>query len=258
MTDSSKIRRESLLQGAVVHLILDDPPANVIDRTLIQELDDELRAPRDPAVRLILISGAGSHFSFGASVPEHVKELAPELIPRFHEVVRLLVQQPTPTASLVLGRCLGGGLELAAACDFVFVEGGATLAVPEIKLGVLPPLASILLPWRIGAGRSYDMVLTGRSVSAEEAVALGLATQWIEPGRGLETVSSWVEDNLVPLSAASLGHCVRAMRQGLIERLGDPLERLEDLYLTELMQTHDANEGIQSFIEKRPPKWEHT
>ncbi|MBI3891024.1 MAG: enoyl-CoA hydratase/isomerase family protein, partial [Candidatus Wallbacteria bacterium] len=223
----------------------------------VARLSEALSEPPPRGTRLVLLEGAGDHFCFGASVPEHVREMAGKLIPEFHRLFAKLWGLSLPLAALVRGQCLGGGLELAAACDFLFVEDGAKLAVPEIKLGVFPPMASLVLPWRVGGARGFELVVTGRTLDASEAVSIGLATAKFEKGKGLDGVSEWVMKNLAPLSGSSLAFAVRAARSPLARTVERELPELERLYLEELMATHDANEGIAGFLERREPVWEH-
>lgn len=253
----AELRRESALDGAVLRLVLDAPPGNVIDRAMVARFDTALEEPLPRGTRLLLVEGAGKHFSFGASVPEHVKTMAGELIPAFHRALLRLLELPVPTAALVRGQCLGGGLELAAACDFLFTEEGANLGVPEIKLGVFPPMASLLLPFKLGAGRAAELLLTGRSIAARQAVDWGLATACFDAPAAAEALTAWTKTALLPLSASSLSFAVRALRRPLLDTVRRELPGLESLYLEELMETADANEGIESFLQKRKPVWKH-
>lgn len=251
----ARLRVDALMDGAIIRLTLDAPPGNVLDRQMIGQLDEALSSTLGSGARLLLLEGAGSHFSFGASVAEHVRELAGELIPGFHRMLEKLLTIRVPTAALVRGQCLGGGLELAATADYLFVEDGAKLGVPEIKLAVFPPMACVTLPWRVGGARALEMITTGRSLDASEAMSWGLATRRFEPDKGVDGAIEWVAKQLCPLSGAALGFAVRAAREPLLESVRDRLPGLERLYLRELMETADANEGIASFLERRKPLW---
>jgi cyclohexa-1,5-dienecarbonyl-CoA hydratase len=155
----------------------------------------------------------------------------------------------------VRGQCLGGGLELAAFCHRVFAAPDATLGQPEVKLGVFAPVASLVLPLRIGQAAADDLLLTGRTVGGEEALALGLVDELAEDPAG--AARAWHRARLRPLSAVALAFAARASRHQLDGALGEGLAHLERLYLEELMATRDAREGIEAFLERRSPTWSH-
>jgi len=251
----AKIGCRPSLEGAVLWVTLDSPPGNILDGEMIRSLCQAVkRASHVPDLRLLAFVGAGSHFSYGASVEEHRPGQVAAMLHTFHALLRDLMDSDVPAAALVRGRCLGGGLELAAFCDRVVVEEGASLGQPEIKLGVLAPVGSLVLPWRCGA-RASELLLTGRTVDAGEASALGLADEVVPPGRGEAVIEAWAARHLVPLSPSSLRLARRAARWTLHRLLRDELEQLEILYLEDLMATHDAVEGIEAFLAKRPPAW---
>ena len=177
------------------------------------------------------------------------------MLDRFHALFRLLAKRAIPTAAIVRGRCLGGGLELASYCTWLVASPDARLGQPEIKLAVFPPMASLILPWRIGAGHALDLCVSGRTITAEEALRMGLVTAVANDPRG------WFEDffeaHLAKGSAASLRFAERAVRDALTVALETRLPALERLYLDELMKTRDANEGIRAFMAKEHPVYEH-
>ena len=152
-----KVLIESLFDGQVVRLTLNAPKANILDSKMMSELKaalDDLRG--QPQVKLVQFVGAGDHFCFGASVPEHTRENAPRMLEQFHGLFYALADLAIPTAALISGNCLGGGMELALMCNFIFADRTARLGQPEINLGVFPPPASLLLPMKIGQARADD------------------------------------------------------------------------------------------------------
>lgn len=242
--------------GAVADLTLNSPKANVVDGETMAELERaliELSAER--RLRVVVFSGEGAHFSFGASVPEHTREKAPAMLRGFHGLFEKLLKFDVPLLAKVRGQCLGGGFELAAFCHFIFADTTSQFAVPEIKLGVFPPPASLILPFKIGQGWADWMVLTGAPVGAQEAHRLGLVQRVSAPERLDADVEAFIASSLLPLSASSLRLAQRASRWAMHERLRSSLKDLERLYLDDLMATPDANEGIQSFLEKRRAVW---
>ena len=176
------------------------------------------------------------------------------MLPEFHALFEDLLDSGKVLLAALQGMCLGGALELASACQRVFATPGAGLGQPEIKLGVIAPVASLLLPRRIGQARADDLLLSGRTILAEEALALGLIDEVADDP--LEAARAWHRTHLLPLSGAALSHAVRASRWELRRAL-DRLPELERLYLNELMTTQDATEGLTSFLEKREPQWSH-
>jgi len=254
----TKIRRESLHDGQVVRLVLDSPKGNVLDGEMMAQLQAELdELGRQPAVKFIEFTGSGNHFSFGASVAEHTREKAAAMLTQFHALFRTLAEIAIPTAALVSGQCLGGAMELALMCNFLFLDKTAVLGQPEIVLGVFAPPASLLLPRKIGQMRSDDLLLTGRSITADETVTLGLATELFDDRAAMENgVDEWVVKHILPKSAASLRHATRASRWRLNKELLEDLDKLQKYYVNELMSSHDANEGIQAFLDKRKPVWQ--
>lgn len=256
--DLGKVKLAWMHQGQVARITLDDGKGNVLDHVMMEQLQEVLDGFRsDAAVKLITFEGAGKHFSFGASVEEHVRDMAPAMLHSFHGLFRTLAELAIPTAAKISGQCLGGGLELALACDVLFAEAGAKMGQPEIVLGVFPPPASIILPEKVGLARASELLLTGRSISAEEALRIGLVHA-VFPDRGALDAGAdeWAALHIVPKSASSLRFAVRAMRVKFNHVMGNFLPQLEKLYVDQLMATADANEGIAAFLEKRPPKWE--
>lgn len=241
--------------GAVLRLELASPPGNVLDAATTAELRRAVTGARDRAgLKLILFTGAGKHFSFGASVEEHRPDQVADMLREFHGLFRDLMDTDIPTLALVRGQCLGGGLELAAFCDWLFAVEGATLGQPEIKLGVFAPMGSLLLPRRCGA-RGADLLLTGRSVDAIAALTLGLVDEVFPPEDCDRLLDQWIRDEILPLSAASLRRARRAARWEFHRVLREGIDELERLYLEDLMSTEDAVEGIEAFLEKRAPAW---
>ena len=250
-----EITTESLFSGQVVRFTLNAPKANVLDAEMMMALQSELEET-GADVKLIQFTGAGDHFSFGASVPEHSKENAPEMLRHFHGLFLTLIDLATPTMALVSGQCLGGGLELAIMCNFLFVDKSAKLGQPEISLGVFAPPASLILPMKIGQARADDLLLTGRSMTAEEALTAGLVTEIFDDRQTmLGGADEWIHKQILPKSASSLKFAVRAARKQFNATLKSELSKLAKFYTDELMASHDASEGIASFMEKRKAEW---
>jgi cyclohexa-1,5-dienecarbonyl-CoA hydratase len=256
---ADKILTEYFHTRQVCRLTLNAPKANILDSAMMSELMTELGALKnEPQVKLIQFIGAGDHFSFGASVQEHTREQAPQMLKQFHELFYTIIDLAIPTSALICGQCLGGGLELALICNFMFVSENAQLGQPEISLAVFPPPASLILPLKIGQARADNLLITGKSITAAESVEMGLA---IGPFGSkelmLKEVDDWIQKYILPKSASSLRFAVKAARHTFNETLKGRLKILEQMYLSELMATNDANEGIASFLQRRPPTWKN-
>ncbi len=251
-----KIRVEPFLDETALRVVLNNPKGNVLDAEMMGEINallDELRERK--SLKLICFVGEGKHFSFGASVEDHVGDKAAGMLELFHGMFLRLVELGVPTAAAVRGRCLGGGMELASFCTRVVASVDAVFAQPEIQLGVLPPVASLILPLRLGQGTADDINLTGRNLSAKEARTLGLVDALAEDP--VTAIESWATRELVPKSAMSLRIAQQASRWQFNQVIRNELKKIEAFYLETLMATHDANEGLASFIEKRKPDWQH-
>lgn len=242
--------------GALLRLRLARPKANVIDAAMIAALRSALDAHRRNAGLLAaLVDHEGPHFSFGASVEEHLPENCERMLKSLHALLAAMLAWPKPILMSVKGQCLGGGLEFAMAGHLLFVSPDARLGQPEIKLGVFAPAASVLLPLRVGQARADDLLFSGRSIDGATAAAWGLANEVSQDPDS--AALAYFEKNLADKSAAALAHATRAAREPFADLARARLEDVEALYLEKLMATRDANEGLRAFLDKRPPKWEH-
>jgi len=242
--------------GRIARLTLRAPKANILDAAMLAALDAAARevSARDD-LHALVITAEGPHFSFGASVEEHLPDRIGPTLAALHGLLRRVVDVPAPTIAAIRGQCLGGGLELALACDLLIAEEGARLGCPEIKLGVFPPAASVLLPARIGAARAAYLTLTGDSISGREAAAMGLVAR-VAPEGGLDaSLDAWLTDAFLPRSATGLRFAAAAVRAEVHRALSGSLHEVERLYLNRLMREPDAAEGIRAFVEKREPRW---
>jgi cyclohexa-1,5-dienecarbonyl-CoA hydratase len=241
--------------GAIWRVALGGSKGNVLDAVLMDALTNVFRdAGQSVHLKAICLEGQGPHFSFGASVLEHLPPLVAPMIARFHGLLLAMLDSAVPVLAAVRGQCLGGGLELVAMCHRVFAARDARLGQPEIVLGVFAPIASLVLADRVGRGNADDLCLTGRSVTAEEALAMRLIDQ-LTDGDPAETAIAWARTHLLPKSASSLRYAVRAARAGWQVRLAAQLPIIERLYIDGVMSTTDAVEGLTAFVERRPAVW---
>jgi cyclohexa-1,5-dienecarbonyl-CoA hydratase len=242
--------------GTLLRLRLDRPKANIVDAQMIAALDGVLGEHRDNSgIGAVLLDASGPHFSFGASVEEHLPGRCAEMLKSLHGLVRRMLDYPVPILVAIRGQCLGGGLEVAAAGQLLFAAPDASLGQPEMQLGVFAPAASCLLPERIGQSRAEDLLCSGRSVSGQEAFEIGLVDSLSDDPEA--AALGYFEKHLAGKSSSSLRFAVKAARTGYRERMFEKLDLVENLYLENLMSTRDAVEGLEAFIEKRPAKWEN-
>ena len=250
------VRIEKLEDGVIWRATLATPKANILDIEKTRLLTDLFeRARAATGLKAVIIEGEGPHFSFGASVQEHLPDRVEAMLREFHHLFYAMLDSSVITLAAVRGQCLGGGMELAAFCHRVFAAPDAKLGQPEIVLGVFAPVASVMLAERTGRGPADDLCLSGRTIGADEALAIGLVDQLADdPGAA---ALQYAREYLLPRSASSLRYAVRAARHGFGERLRSALAEVERLYLEELMSTADALEGLEAFLEKRQPSWKN-
>jgi cyclohexa-1,5-dienecarbonyl-CoA hydratase len=242
--------------GALLRLRLNRPKANIIDAAMVAALAAVLAEHRDPGpIRAALIDAEGPHFSFGASVEEHLPDQCAAMLRALHSLLITMLEWPRPILIAVRGQCLGGGVELALAGSLIFATPEAQFGQPEIKLGVFAPAASCLLPFRVNQSTAEDLLLSGRSVSGAEAKTLGLVSYTADDP---ETAAlAYFDAQLAGKSAAALGVAVRAAREGMLAEARRRIAAVEKLYLEQTMATHDAIEGLRAFLAKRTPEWRH-
>ncbi len=233
------------------------PPLNIFNIAMMREIGDavnECLSHRDMVAIVFEATKEARAFSAGVAVEEHAEETVYQMLESFHNIFRALDQGAKPTIAVVDGAALGGGCELVAACDIVISSDRSRFGQPEIKLGVFPPVAAILLPRIIGEKRARELVLTGELIDAEEAQRLGLVS-YVVPGASLHTKLQEVLGKFRELSAPALEATRRALDLARGSTFEDALKNVEDLYLNELMKTEDAHEGVSAFMEKRKPAW---
>ena len=242
--------------GALLRLRLARPKANILDAEMIGAIAAAFALHRDPGrIRAALVDHEGPHFSFGASVEEHLPAQCAAMLRGLHSLLVAMLEWPRPILFAVRGQCLGGGLEFALAGSRMVVAPDTQLGQPEMKLGVFAPAASALLPFRVNQPSAEDLLLSGRSVGAAEALSLGLV-QAIADDPAAALLEHF-DQHLAAKSASSIGFAVRAARAGMLDEAKRRIAAVEKLYLEGLMTTHDAVEGLDAFLAKRAAVWRH-
>jgi len=243
--------------GGVARLVLNRPPLNVLHIPMMRELSAALdEVAGGSGVKVLVLTGAGRAFCAGVDVADHTVDRVHEMLEVFHSAIRRVMSLEIPVVAAVNGAALGGGWELAMACDMVVAREDAKIGQPEIQLAVFPPVAAALMPRLIGWPRALELILTGRVITAAEGQSLGLINQAL-PAEGFSQGVDQFASRFTVLSRPVVQLAKRAVREGLELGAQAALERAEALYLNELMQLEDPHEGLAAFIEKRKPVWKN-
>lgn len=233
------------------------PPVNVLNIAMMGEINEVLTSWQGKKdLKVVLFRAQGKCFSAGVDVGEHMGDLAPKMIEAFHLIFRLMEGLGVVTVSSVYGSCLGGGCEVAIFSDLVIASEDAKFGQPEIVVGVFPPIAAQMLPRIIGRKAAMELILSGRIISATEALQMGVVNKVVKK----EDLEKETEAFLKPylgLSAEVLRLTKKAVVKGLRDDMEPSLQVIEKIYLEELMKTHDAQEGLKAFLEKRKPAWKN-
>ena len=254
-TKNATARVALTFHAPVAQITLINPPLNVIDPPMMRDLTSALAnmEARDD-ISVVVLSGEGGNFSAGVEVAAHTPDKAASMLTEFHAIIRALIATRKVTVAAVQGNCMGGGAELAMMCDMVITTEDAQWRFPEIKLGCFPPVAATALSALVGHKRAADLILTGRMISGKEAAEAGLATR-STLGDELKTVMHELTTRLASSSPAVLAITKKAIYAWDSMHFDKGLARAEKIYLEDLMQTEDAEEGIRAFLEKRNPAW---
>jgi cyclohexa-1,5-dienecarbonyl-CoA hydratase len=243
----------------VARIVFARPPLNILTISMMKEAADAVNRTGSMAdvCAIAIASAPGIHaFSAGVSIEEHRPDTVFQMLDSFHSIFRALDAVSKPVIAMVSGAALGGGCELVAFADIAIATQSARFGQPEIKLGVFPPVAAVVLPRVMGEKKAREMILTGELLTAEQALSLGLVN-YVVSEQELERKAEEVFNVLRQMSVPALEMTRRAMSQGVGLSFEDALKRSEDIYLNQLMAFKDPQEGVEAFIAKRPPRWKH-
>jgi cyclohexa-1,5-dienecarbonyl-CoA hydratase len=255
MTNAQTIRT-SYADG-VARLTFARPKHNVFNIAMMQEFNAALASlTAEKDLKCVVILGEGPSWCAGVDVGDHRPEMVDEMIRTFNQALLSIEAIPVPTIAAVHGACLGGGMEFAIACDMVVAAKKAKFGQPEVKLGFFPPYAAIRLPLLVGPAKAIEICATGRTYSADEALAMGFV------GRAVADEQFDAElAKLIGEIQTSSPLILRLNKQAVKTHLGmnvsKAIESVSDLFLNTLMKTEDTLEGIASFYEKRKSVWKN-
>jgi cyclohexa-1,5-dienecarbonyl-CoA hydratase len=243
--------------GPVARLTLQRPEHNLLNERMLRELAAGIAmAAENGAVKLIVLDAGGKVFSAGVDIGEYTIERAFPMLDAFHAACIAMMEAPRPVLVIVDGAAIGGGAELVAYGDLVVATPRARFALPEITIGMFPPLASSMLPHIVGPKRALELVLTGEAISAERARDLGLVNRLV-PEAQLQSAVNELIGKITAQSGAVLGIAKRAILGGMGMSLRDSLRNSMNIFLNELYRLEDSQEGLRALLEKRQPQWKN-
>lgn len=246
---------ELTCEGSVATLTLDRPPLNVMNIEMMERINDALLQLRGrKELKVLVVRGRGKAFCTGVDIGDHTKDKVSRMIQVFHRIFESIRLLDLIAIAAVDGRALGGGFELAIGCNLVVASASARFGLPEVKLGVFPPLACVVLPRAAPRRKAMEWILTGEEITAQELQAYGLVNRIFPDATFEEDLQAFVS-LLTTKSGPVLHLAKRAQTESYYAAYEEALYKAENLYLRELMSLHDAQEGIRAFLEKREPKW---
>jgi cyclohexa-1,5-dienecarbonyl-CoA hydratase len=238
-------------------IIFNNGPLNILTIQMMEQINKALEGfLEDESLKLIIFDHNGKAFSAGVDVSDHMGDKAPKMIKEFHDIFRNLNKLKCPTIASIKGAALGGGCEIAIFCDIVITSDKAKFGQPEIKVGVFPPIAVLAFPQIIGNKKAFELIMLGEIIDAQEALRLGISNHIFPLESYDQEFNKFIEFFNI-LSTVVLQYTKKAFKKALGIDFKAKLDEIEVFYLEELMSTHDANEGLQAFLEKRPPNWQN-
>lgn len=248
---------QTQIKDGIGTIILNRPPLNILNIAMMEEINQALGEFSNQDLKLLVFRAEGKSFSGGVDVGEHMGDLATKMIKVFHDMFHNMDKLGVPSIAVVNGAALGGGCELAVYCDLVIASEKAKIGQPEIQVGVYPPIAALLFPRIMGRKKAMELILSGDVISASEARDLGLVNQ-VVPHDNLEEEAEKFIKKFAQQSGVVMRYAKAATLQGLLAEQNQALKEIESIYLQQLMKTHDANEGLKAFMDKRKPEWKES
>lgn len=243
--------------GQVARIVLDRPKHNVLDIPMMNELNVELeRIAADEELKCVVITGEGRSFCAGVEVADHKPDNVDAMVATFNRIFELINMIDIPIIAAVNGACLGGGMEVAIACDIVIASEKAIFGQPEIKLGFFPPYAALRLPELVGVAKTIEIVTTGQNYSAQESKDFGFVSQVALQDDFKAAVEKTVKQ-ITMSSPLIIRLNKRAVKRHIGTSFFQGVDLVSNYFLKTMMKTEDTLEGIASFEEKRRPVWKN-
>jgi cyclohexa-1,5-dienecarbonyl-CoA hydratase len=242
----------------VAKILVNRPPLNVLNSETINEIISALKnAQSDKNISIIVISSVGDRaFCAGVDIKEHLPDKIDATLELFHKMFHVMADINKPIVAVVNGLALGGGCEVALGSDIVISSDKAQFGQPEISVGAIPTVASVLMPKLIGRKKAFELIFTGDIITAQEAKEIGLVNKVVPQDKLTETTEEIVR-KLKEKSPIVLKLVRKAVYQGLDREFKKALDGVTDIYLKKLIKTEDAVEGLKAFLEKRKPQWKN-
>ena len=238
-------------------IIFNNGSLNILTIGMMAQINEALEGfLKDESLKAVIFDHNGKAFSAGVDIGDHIGDKAPKMIREFHDIFRNLNKLKCPTIASIKGAALGGGCEIAMFCDIVITSDKTKFGQPEIKVGVLPPIAVLVLPQIIGNKKAFELIMLGEIIDANEAYRLGISN-YLFPIETYDQQCAKIFESFNNLSTIVVQSTKKAYKKALGIDFETKLNQIEEFYLKELMSTHDANEGLQAFLEKRSPNWQN-
>ncbi len=245
-------------KGDIAFLTINRPPLNILNISAMEEINAALGSlVGSKEAKVLVISSSGEKaFSAGVDVVDHTEDKVEKMLQVFHDVFRNLSRLDQVTVAALKGLTLGGGCEIAIFCDLIFAADNLKIGQPEIKLSVFPPIALLMLPRLVGLKKASELLLTGKTIEAHEAEKIGLINKVVPLASFDQELQSFIQP-FTELSLVGLKYSKKGINLGLETSFLEGLEKIEKIYLEELMSSEDAHEGLKAFMEKRKPLWKN-
>ncbi|MFX1410300.1 MAG: enoyl-CoA hydratase/isomerase family protein [Promethearchaeota archaeon] len=238
-------------------IIFNNGPLNILTIGMMEQINSALEGfLEDESLKAVIFDHNGKAFSAGVDIGDHIGDKAPKMIKEFHGIFRRLNKLRCPTIASIRGVALGGGCEIAIFCDIVLSSDKAKFGQPEIKVGVFPPIAVLAFPQIIGNKKAFELIMLGEIIDAKEAHRLGISN-YVFPIESFDQEFAKFIESFKEKSTIVLQYTKKAFIRALGIDFETKLDDIEEFYLKELMSTHDANEGLQAFLDKRSPNWQN-
>jgi enoyl-CoA hydratase/carnithine racemase len=245
------------------HITLNHPPYNVLSVPMMTELAEAIESLNGrPEIKCIVLDAAQDPkvpqkmFSAGISLEDSQSDRVFQTLDTFNRIFQAIREISKPMLVVVNGQAVGAGSELVAFGDLVIATPNAKFLQPEVKMGVFPPFAAIMLPALIGPKKTYELILTGQALSAEEALHLGFVNRVVPEADLKKTVDEFLA-RIGEFSAPVLEMTKAVIQSSLGLPLAQAMKKSQDIYLNQLMALEDVQEARRAMIEKRKPVWKN-